>query len=218
VHGEPAGVERAVAALEGVGVDRCEKQVIPEDCGLQVGRRATGDAVLQGDVQNYQGEPTEDPIHRTDHVRLALDRSKIKEEQIEEYILQLFRKYDSEGESETLDVSRNMLLLFNLLKRCPLSSEKELLSSSLLPKLVLRKCLNLLVTEGLVNYYPESASSTLYRIATYSEIEGRFINNVAQSILNLHLASSNRTLAKEELLKYECMINNLDDTLLLFGY
>lgn len=115
-------------------------------------------------------------------------------------------------------LSKNLLLVFNLAKKYPLSSEKELLDQSLLPVLVLRKCLNLLVAEGLLTYYPESIRSTLYRIINYSEIENRFMDHIAQSLLNLHRAGSNRETEKEQLLKLECMVSNLDDILLVFGY
>lgn len=90
---------------------------------------------------------------------------------MEEYILQIFRKYDTgEGEKDITPLSKSILLMFNLVKKLPLSSEKELLEHSLLPVLTLRKCLNLLVTEGFINYYPENIRSTLYRITNYSEI------------------------------------------------
>jgi len=82
---------------------------------------------------------------------MCLDRAKAKEEKVEEYLLQLFRKYDQEQEESC---AANCLLVFNLLRRNPLSNEKELLGQSLLQSVALRKCLNLLVQEGLVFYYP----------------------------------------------------------------
>jgi hypothetical protein len=145
-------------------------------------------------------------------------RSKVKEEHIEEYILQTFRKYDAEAEKDSTPLSKSLLLVFNLVKRYPLSSEKEMLEQSLLPVLILRKCLNLLVADGLLNYYPENIRSTLYRLTNYHEIEDRFVDHIAQAVLNLHKASANRELGKEQLLKMECMVNSLDDLLLLFGY
>jgi hypothetical protein len=137
---------------------------------------------------------------------------------MEEYILQIFRRYDTELEKDMTPLSKNLLLVFNLAKKHPLSTEKELLEQSLLPVLVLRKCLNLLVAEGLLNYYPESIRSTLYRIINYSEVEGRFVDHVAQALVNLHRAGANREAGKEQLLKLECMVSNLDDILLVFGY
>lgn len=121
-------------------------------------------------------------------------------------------------EKDMTPLSKNLLLVFNLVKKYPLSSEKELLDQSLLPVLVLRKCLNLLVTEGLLTYYPESIRSTLYRIINYSEIENRFVDHIAQSLVNLHRAGANREMEKEQLLKLECMVSSLDDILLIFGY
>ena len=44
------------------------------------------------------------------------------------------------------------------------------MEKTLLPVLILRKCLNLLVADGLINFYPESIRSTLYRITNYNEI------------------------------------------------
>ena len=92
---------------------------------------------------------------------MFLDRTKVREEKVEEFILQTFRKYDQEEEESC---SANCLLVFNLLRRNPLSSEKELLVQSLLPSVTLRKCLNLLVQEGLAFYYPEGPRSLVYRI------------------------------------------------------
>jgi hypothetical protein len=100
-------------------------------------------------------------------------------------------------EKDDTPLSRSLLLVFNLVKKSPLQTEKELMERSLLPVLVLRKCLNLLVADGLVNYYPENIRSTLYRITRYPEIEDRFLDHVSQAIVNLHKASANRELAKE---------------------
>lgn len=98
-------------------------------------------------------------------------------------------------------LSKNLLLVFNIVKKYPLSSEKELLDQSLLHVLVLRKCLNLLAAEGLLTYYPESIRSTLYRIIKYSEIENRFVDHIAQSLVNFHRAGASRETGKEQLLK-----------------
>jgi hypothetical protein len=79
----------------------------------------------------------------------------------------------------------------------------------------LKRALNLLVMEGLLNYYPENFRTTLYKLTNYAEIERKVTDHLATALLNLHIAST-RTLPKEQLLKLECMAAELDDALLLF--
>jgi hypothetical protein len=80
------------------------------------------------------------------------------------------------------------------------------MSATLNGVLDLRKCLNLLVAEGLINYYPENIRSIIYSITNYELIVQRFVNHICQSILNLQLALNNSNLSKEQLIKLECMI------------
>jgi hypothetical protein len=87
-----------------------------------------------------------------------------------------------------------------------------------MPLVGLRKCLNLLVQEGLVHYYPESIRSAVYKIREYGQIEQQCLERVAQSALNLHLLmDSSHQLAKDQLLRLEVMLWDVDDILLLFG-
>ena len=106
------------------------------------------------------------------------------------------------------------MLVFNLIKQFPLISEKEALTKSLLSTQELRKCLNLLLAEGLLDYYPDRPSP-LYRLISMSQIEGQFIERTAQALLNTHHALRHCH-SKPRMLKLECMIRQLDDILILY--
>ena len=54
-------------------------------------------------------------------------------------------------------------MVYNLVRRFPLISEKDLLKMTLMEIVEQRKCLNLLVSEGLLLYFSESIKSVLYK-------------------------------------------------------
>jgi hypothetical protein len=75
----------------------------------------------------------------------------------------MFRRYDGEAAINE-KLSSNCLLSFNCIKKYPLIGEKELIAITYLPLVVQRKCLNLLVQEGFLHFYPEGPRSLVYRV------------------------------------------------------
>ena len=95
-------------------------------------------------------------------------------------------------------------------------TEKEILELSLLLITVQRKCLNLLIQEGFMHYYPENTRSYVYRITDFRQLEEQLVSKVAQSVRNVHVLMEKESVSKEQLLKLECMLWDLDDILLIF--
>ncbi len=69
-----------------------------------------------------------------------------------------------------------------------------------------RKCLNLLVSEGILLYFPENMKSSLYKAIEVEEVHGKVVDGVATAVLNLQVVIGGRKVSKEQMLKMEAML------------